>query len=161
MNITLRKVQLSDSDDLLRWRNEDTTIPWMGQNRALTQQEHNDWFNAAVRDPGLLFLVIEVDGVPGGQIRYQQVIVDGSKKSAKVSINISKQFHGKGVATLAFTQGSSLVRRSQFAENVFANVLPENIGSIKAMKNAGFWVVKTHVVNGRDHLMMTDKQGAL
>ncbi len=161
MKITLRKVRPSDSDDLLRWRNEDTTIPWMGQTRALTQQEHDDWFNSAVIDPNLLFLIIEIDGVPGGQIRYQKAIGDSGKKSAKVSINIAKQFHGKGIASQAFRQGSQLVRSSHFAEDVFANVLPGNVGSIKAMKNAGFWVVKNHVVNGRDHLMMTDKQGAL
>jgi len=161
MDITLRKVQQSDSDNLLRWRNENTTIPWMGQTRALTLKEHNDWFNDAVLDPGLLFLIIEIDGVPCGQIRYKQMTIDGIKKSAKVSINISHEFHGKGIATLAFTKGSALVRRSMFADYVFANVLPDNIGSVKAMKNAGFWVVKTHVVNGRDHLMMTDKQCVL
>jgi RimJ/RimL family protein N-acetyltransferase len=159
MNVTLRKVQLSDSDDLLRWRNEDTTIPWMGQTRALTQQEHDDWFQSAIGDPKLLFLIIQVDGVSAGQIRYQQVMVDDGNRSAKVSINIAKEFHGKGVASLAFKEGSDLVRRSKFAVDVFANVLPNNLGSIKAMQNAGFRIVKKYEVNGRDHLMMTDRQG--
>ena len=103
-------------------------------------------------------LIIEVDGVSAGQIRYQQVMVDDGNRSAKVSINIAKEFHGKGVASLAFKEGSDLVRRSKFAVDVFANVLPNNLGSIKAMQNAGFRIVKKYEVNGRDHLMMTDRQ---
>ena len=156
MHITLRKVTPEDSDKLLNWRNEETTIPWMGQTRALTQEEHDHWFSGALRNDQLLFLIIEADGIAAGQIRYQRSEKYEHADAAKVSINIAQQFHSKGIATQAFTLGSALVRDTGFASGVFANVLPNNLGSIKAMEKAGFHLVKTVVVNGREHLMMTD-----
>jgi len=158
MNITLRKVTDDDSDNLLSWRNEDSTIPWMGQTRRLTVEEHNQWFIKALYDQNLLFLIIEVDGVAAGQIRYQRSNAPEANKAAKVSINIASQYHGKGVATLAFAKGSALVRSSNFAQSVFANVLPNNFGSIRAMEKAGFKKIKMVVVNERKHLLMTDQE---
>ena len=158
MNITLRKVTVSDSDNLLEWRNEDSTIPWMGQTRRLTVDEHNQWFTKALHDNNLLFLIIEVDGVPVGQIRYQRPNDARAGTTAKVSINIAGQYHGKGVATLAFAKGSALVRSTNFAQGVFANVLPNNLGSIRAMEKAGFKKIKKIVVNDREHLLMTDHE---
>ena len=157
MNITLRKVTAADSDNLLSWRNEDSTIPWMGQTRRLTVEEHNQWFTKALHDNNLLFLIIEVDGVSAGQIRYQRSNNAEASKTAKVSINIASQYHGKGVATFAFAKGSALVRSSNFAQSVFANVLPNNFGSIRAMEKAGFKKIKMVVVNEREHLLMTDQ----
>jgi UDP-2,4-diacetamido-2,4,6-trideoxy-beta-L-altropyranose hydrolase len=158
MNITLRKVTASDSDNLLAWRNEDSTIPWMGQTRRLTTDEHNQWFTKALHDDNLLFLIIEVDGVAAGQIRYQRSNEVAASKAAKVSINIAGQYHGKGVATLAFAKGSVLVRSANFAQSVYANVLPNNFGSIRAMEKAGFKKIKMVVVNEREHLLMTDQE---
>jgi len=158
MNITLRKVTASDSNNLLAWRNEDSTIPWMGQTRRLTVEEHNLWFTKALHDNNLLFLIIEVDGVPVGQIRYQRSNHAQASTAAKVSINIASQHHGKGLATLAFAKGSALVRSTNFAQSVFANVLPNNFGSIRAMEKAGFKKIKKVVVNDREHLLMTDHE---
>ena len=158
MNINLRKVTESDSDNLLAWRNENSTIPWMGQMRRLSVEEHTRWFTKALRDNNLLFLIIEVDGVPAGQIRYQRSNDGEVSKTAKVSINIADQYHGRGVATVAFEMGSALVRSTKFAQSVFANVLPNNFGSIRAMEKAGFKKIKMAIVNDREHLVMTDQK---
>jgi RimJ/RimL family protein N-acetyltransferase len=159
MNLVLRKVTESDSDSLLSWRNEETTIDWMGQRRALTQQEHNDWFKKALNDADLLLLIIEVDGIPTGQISYKISNENDTLGAAKVSINIASQFQRKGIATLAFKQGSEIVRVTGFAQIVFANVLPNNYGSIKAMENSGFKKIKMLNVNGKKHIRMTDEKG--
>ena len=44
MDITLRKALIEDSEITLAWRNEPTTIPWMGSARALLFDEHDSWF---------------------------------------------------------------------------------------------------------------------
>ena len=44
MDITLRKALIEDSEITLTWRNEPTTIPWMGSARALSFDEHDSWF---------------------------------------------------------------------------------------------------------------------
>lgn len=157
MGITLRKATLLDSEMVLAWRNEVTTIPWMAKKTILSPSEHNNWFNKVINDPNCLFLIIEKDHKPCGQIRYQK---DASyeEKTVKVSLNITHKMHGKGIASDAFRQGSILVRRTDFAKNIFAYVNIENIASIKAMENAGYVREETILVHGVKHLIMKDYQ---
>lgn len=155
MEITLRKARLNDSEIVLSWRNEPTTIPWMGATRALSFDEHQSWFVKTLHDLNCLFLIIEADAEPVGQIRYHQNN-DLMKNTAKVSINIAHKMHGKGVASIAFRRGSELVREFGFAQNIFAYVRSDNIGSIRAMENAGFLRDKTVIMHDTPHLIMTD-----
>lgn len=157
MEITLRKACLDDSENILSWRNEPTTIPWMGTTRALSFDEHQSWFLKSIQDTDCLFFIIEANHEPVGQIRYHKNH-DIIKDAAKVSINISGKMHGKGIASIAFKKGSEMVRSSQFSDTIFAYVQPDNIGSIKAMANAGFIrdaIVKVHNI---DHLIMIDRK---
>lgn len=157
MEITLRKACLEDSANILSWRNEPTTIPWMGATRALSFEEHQSWFLKTIQDPDCLFLIIEVNNEPIGQIRYHKNN-DVVKNAAKVSINITHKMHGKGIASIAFKKGSDMVRLLKFSDTIFAYVLPDNMGSIKAMANAGFLrdtIVKVHNL---DHLIMIDRR---
>jgi len=155
MEITLRKATTQDSKKILEWRNEPTTIPWMGATRALSFDEHQKWFINSLTDPNCLFLIIQADGEPIGQIRYHHnsdLITD----AAKVSINITEKMHGKGIASIAFRKGSEMVRSLQFSDNIFAYVRPDNHGSIKAMAKAGFIYGDIVKIHDYDHLIMTD-----
>ena len=153
MNTTLRKALIEDSEMILAWRNELTTIPWMGATRALSFGEHDCWFRKTVKDPNSLFFIIEVDSKPVGQIRYHRS-ADSMDNSAKVSINITHKMHGKGIASVAFSKGNDLVRDLGFAHKIFAHVRPDNMGSIKAMENAGYEQAGTVEIHGVKHLVM-------
>lgn len=157
IEITLRKACLADSSIILAWRNESTTIPWMATTRALSFDEHQAWFNKTLNDHHCLFFIIEENGEPIGQIRYHKNS-DFIKDAAKVSINITHKMHGKGIASIAFKKGSEIVRLLKFSDTIFAYVQPNNIGSIKAMHNAGFVqsdIVQLHKI---DHLIMIDRK---
>ncbi|OGT25470.1 MAG: hypothetical protein A3I77_04050 [Gammaproteobacteria bacterium RIFCSPLOWO2_02_FULL_42_14] len=155
MKISLRKAILIDSDKILAWRNEPTTIPWMGATRALSLEEHQSWFEKSLQDPHCLFFIIEANSEPAGQIRYV-LNSDIIPNAAKVSINIAQKMHGKGIASAAFRKGSELVRYYDFSKNIFAYVQPNNIGSIKAMENAGFARDKIVMLHDLQHLIMID-----
>ena len=155
LEITLRKARLEDSEMVLSWRNEPGTIPWMGTTRALSFEEHHDWFVKTLLDENSLFFIIEFDSDPIGQIRYHQSTT-WIKNAAKVSINITQKMHGKGIASIAFKKGSELVRALGFAHNIFAYVRLDNIGSIKAMENAGYKRGSITEVHDIEHLMMED-----
>ncbi|EKD92037.1 MAG: MurG2 [uncultured bacterium] len=157
MEITLRKARIDDSEIVLAWRNEPTTIPWMGATRALSFEEHQTWFMKSLQDLTCLFFIVEANAEPAGQIRYH-INSDVIKNAAKVSINIARKFHGKGIASLAFRKGSELVRSLVFSENIFAYVQPDNIGSIKAMENAGFVRDKIVTLHDVPHLIMIDHE---
>lgn len=157
MEITLRKTRPDDSANILSWRNEPTTIPWMGATRALSFEEHQSWFLKSIQDTECLFFIIEANNEPVGQIRYHKNN-DVVKDAAKVSINITHKMHGKGIASKAFKKGSEMVRLFKFSDTIFAYVVPENIGSIKAMANAGFERDKIVKVHNTDHLIMIDRK---
>ena len=156
MEITLRNACGADSEIILSWRNEITTIPWMGTTRALTFDEHQQWFMHSLQDPRCLFFIVQADNEPAGQIRYH-INSDVIENAAKVSINITQKMHGKGIASIAFKKGSELVRLLGLSKNIFAYVQPDNIGSIKAMENAGFIRDKVVDLRGIPHLIMIDR----
>lgn len=155
MDITLRKATLSDSHQILSWRNEPTTILWMGATRALSFEEHQTWFTKVMNDPGCLFFIIEESDEAIGQIRYH-INHDIIQNAAKVSINITQCMHGKGIASIAFRKGSELVRTLHFSNDVFAYVQPNNIASIRAMEKAGFVRDKMIELHHIPHLIMLD-----
>jgi len=152
MDITLRKALIEDSKIILKWRNESTTVPWMGSAQVLSFAEHDRWFKKAISDPSCLFFIIEVNSEPVGQIRYH--LTSSMNNYARVSINITQKMHSKGIASTAFRQGNDLVREIGFAPKVFAHVRQDNVGSIKAMENAGYDKSGNIEKNGVKHLVM-------
>ncbi len=152
MNIKLRKAVIEDSKMILDWRNESTTIPWMGSAQALSFDEHNNWFRKVISDPNCIFFIIESNFKPVGQIRFH--LDSSNNNSARVSINITQKMHGKGIASIAFSKGNIFVKEIGFASKIFAHVRQDNIGSIKAMENAGYEKTGNIEKHGVKHLVM-------
>lgn len=152
MQVTLKRVVNSDSIIIFTWRNEASTVSWMGAARELSFEEHQRWFNSVVDDPNYLLFIIAFDTIPVGHLRYQK----HADNAAKVSINITHSMHGKGIASQAFKKGSEFVRGCDFAEDIFAYVQATNIGSIKALEKAGFRRGAFKSVHAIEHIVMTD-----
>lgn len=153
MEITLRKARSSDSEIILAWRNEPSTIPWMGNKRALSSDEHQAWFTKMLDDPDCLFFIIEISGNPVGQLRYHRN--DTSfENTARVSLNLTEKMHGKGIATRAFKKGSELVKELDFAKIIVGYPLPTNLASIKALEKAGYVREKMVAMHNTTHLIM-------
>jgi UDP-2,4-diacetamido-2,4,6-trideoxy-beta-L-altropyranose hydrolase len=149
-SVLLRPALSTDSKLVLSWRNEPGTIPWMKTKRALNWDEHHPWFEKVIVDPNVLFLVIEAEEQPVGQLRF-----DKENGMAKVSINITESWHGRGVASLAFRAGSEYVKREGFAPRIFARVLVANVGSIRAMEAAGYIITGDFTNEDGPHYIMT------
>ena len=128
----------------------------MGAQRPLTRDEHERWYEKTLEDPNSLTLIIEHDSEPVGKIGYTRG-GDVDESTAKVTINLTYRAHGKGLATAAFREGSKLVRDLKFAERIIARVRPDNVGSIKALENAGFVRRGTVVAHGVDHVLLVDE----
>jgi RimJ/RimL family protein N-acetyltransferase len=149
IEIKLRPAVYGDVHVVLSWRNEPTTLMNMRTKRSLSFEEHETWFKRSITGANCIFLIIEVDSEPVGQLRYEL-----ENSMAKVSINVTRDWHGKGVASRAFYLGSRHVKRVNFAENIFARVLKTNVGSIRAMEKAGFNIVKELIYSGEQHYYM-------
>jgi len=150
LGIKLRPAVYTDVDSVLSWRNEPATVLNMKTKRLLNFQEHNHWFKKTIIDPKCVFLIIESGQEPIGQLRYEL-----ENQMAKVSINITEKWHGKGVASKAFYLGSVHIKRIDFSKTVFARVLKTNVGSIRAMENASFKIVNEISYEGEPHYYMS------
>ena len=147
--IKLRPATYEDIENVLSWRNEPTTIINMKVKRCLDFKEHEPWFKKSINDPNCVFLIIEVDHEAIGQLRYNL-----ENYMAKVSINITAKWHGKGVASKAFRLGSAYIKKKGLAKIVFARVLKTNVGSIRGMENAGFNIVKEFIYEDEPNYYM-------
>ena len=150
LRIKLRLAVYTDVNSVLSWRNEPATVLNMKTKRVLNFQEHNHWFKKTIIDPNCVFLIIEADQEPIGQLRYEL-----ENQMAKVSINITEKWHGKGVASKAFYLGSLHIKNVNFSKTVFARVLKSNAGSIRAMANAGFKIINEISYEGEPHYYMS------
>lgn len=148
--LKLRLANKHDSNTVLSWRNEPKTILNMKTKRALKLEEHEPWFLKSITASECVFLIIEVNSTPVGQLRYN---MEG--RMAKVSINITSSWHGKGVASESFSKGSKYVKDNNIADKVFARVLKTNVGSIKSMQRAGFKIIDEIIYDGEPHFYMT------
>lgn len=149
MDIRLRPARPEESLLVLSWRNEPTTLPWMSTPEPVAFEDHDPWFQRQVGSPDCLFLIIEADGVPAGQIRF-----DRTPEGARVSLNITHTMHGKGLATRAFQAGNVHVAEAGFADRIYARVKLDNIGSLRALEKAGYQRAGEVVVHGDPHAFM-------
>ena len=148
-SLRLRLANYSDVRMVLNWRNEPDTIMNMKTKRSLSFKEHDSWYKKAISDPECLFLIIEINDEPIGQLRYNK-----EDNMAKVSINITSKWHGKGVGSKAYKQGSEFVKKQGFSNIIFSRVLTTNIAAIKGMEKAGYKIIKRIIYEGEAHYYM-------
>ena len=68
MTVRLRPVQLADSGQLLAWRNSPEVAAFMYSDHAISPEEHDRWFAAAVAATDRAYWIIEDDGAPVGLV---------------------------------------------------------------------------------------------
>lgn len=124
----LRKATLDDKEDLLRWRNDALTVANSFDSREIPFQEHEVWFNKALRDPNRLLLIGLEDDNKIGMVRF-----DCHGGYYEISINISPDFRGQGKGMQLLNESLHWVKG-----RVLARVKKENLSSIRFFEKAGF-----------------------
>ena len=113
-----------------QWQIHPDTRRFSLNKKAPTVDEHNDWFEELLQDENRRLFFVMVNDEKVGLFRLD---FEG-KKEALVSILIAPEFYGQGLATQVLT----FVKSWWASVTINATVLPENIASYKAFKNAGF-----------------------
>ena len=130
-DITLRPVDASDKDILLRWQHEPGARHFARDPRVPSDAEHAAWFGGKLDDIACVFHAIEVDKAPAGFVRLDFWRETGSYE---VSIVVGKAFHGRGVATAAL----AIIRRLLPWAEFRAWVRPENTASVGLFRKSGY-----------------------
>jgi UDP-4-amino-4,6-dideoxy-N-acetyl-beta-L-altrosamine N-acetyltransferase len=66
-------MQASDLDLVLGWRNHPDVRRYMHHQRPIAPEEHLHWFSCESSNPAIHLLILEVDGVPSGYVKFTEL----------------------------------------------------------------------------------------
>lgn len=131
--VTLRTARDDDAHRLLNWRNDPDAVRFSVTRRAVTTEEHAEWFAAQRNDPATRIWIAEEAGVAVGQVR-----LDVRDHIGTVSVTVAVERRGEGLgpdmlqALVAMIAGDSTVRTLK------ALAHPDNAASFRAFQKVGF-----------------------
>lgn len=133
--ISLRKAVLSDSEFLWHLRNQPDVYKYAKNNRPVEWKEHSDWFASVVAGTVAKELfIIEKSRKPIGQIRFD--FLDGNE--TKISVSVLPESRGQGAATAALREAVRILKNTQKAGTVVADIHKDNIASQNLFKKLNF-----------------------
>lgn len=132
--VVLRRAEPADVDLVYQWRNDEATRQFALDPQTITYETHVGWYTKALSDRHRVLLIGELAGREIGVLRY-----DLEVDSAKVSVYLDPDLHGRGYGPRLLISGSRWLREHYPAVRFLeAKILPENRASIKAFAKAGF-----------------------
>ena len=93
--MNIRNAKLTDSDDILYWRNDITTRVMSINNNIINQKEHDIWFNSALVDANCFIYIGVKNDVKLGIVKFD---CDFNIMETEVSINVNPKARGQGVS---------------------------------------------------------------
>jgi len=131
----LRKATDADCELIFRWRNDPAIVALSQSRRPVDLARHRAWFAAVLADPDRLMLIIEVNGEPVGQLRFDRVARD----RADITIYLVGDGPGHGYGSRAMTLGETKAMQ-QWPElrQLRAAVLASNARSLGYFAKMGF-----------------------
>lgn len=132
--MNLRKATFDDWKILLVWRNEQTTIANSLNNEIISENTHQNWLLAVLKDENRQLYLVEIEGNPIGTVRadYQS-----KQNSYNLSWTLAPEYRGKGLA-------SQMVKLLTETLNgrITAQIKKTNLSSIKIAESVGMSLKK-------------------
>ena len=93
--IKIRIANISDSDDILLWRNDELSRSMFINNDVITKAEHLNWYIKAIKDKNIFIYIGEKDHIKLGVVRMNLL---NDNNTFQVSINLNPKMRGKGLS---------------------------------------------------------------
>lgn len=144
----LQEILESDNELLFKWQNEKRARQFMRNKSSPSLKEHEKWFKKRIMQFPLMFWKIICRSEskftePVGFIRLDEL---DQPNSYEVSILISNQFKGQGLATKTLNKICGKFPHSL----IYACIAQENVASIKAFKKSGFYECEFGLLGNTD-----------
>ncbi len=132
--IVLRRAVWDDCNSVYKWRYAEETLRYIFNTESISLAAHRDWFQATLENPDMILLIGEIEGKPVGVVRY-----DISETEALISVYLVPGIQGQGIGTKLIQVGSDWLNQNCPAiKTINAEILPVNVGSLKAFEKAGY-----------------------
>ena len=140
--LILRPAKETDEALLLRWANDPQVRANSFSSMMIMEDEHTHWFYSGLdNDNRLLFIALDIDGCPVGQIRFD-LISDNEHSpaiEATVDISLDRSARGLGLAVEIIRLGLQEMEAKWGSQvEAIAEVLESNIASNNCFSRAGF-----------------------
>ena len=123
--LALGPARPDDAEQLFNWRSDPVARAMSFDQRPISWPAHAAWFGRKLADRDTLIYILEVDGLPVGQIRF-----DFESQEAVLSYSVDRLVRGRGWGIWLITAGMNELARRHPAR-VRAAVKPENWASRK------------------------------
>lgn len=130
-----RTVSESDAREIWEWRHAGGGARFYLSGQETPFHEHLEWLQDAIKDKRRHLLIVELNGVPVGHIRFD--LGDEMGSTATVSITMSPKFRGQKLAQATLIAGIK-VAEFQDIELLHAAVHRENQASRRLFQSCGF-----------------------
>lgn len=142
---SLRKATKEDIKNVFNLSNEEFVRQNSINKAQIKWEDHIKWYNERLKNENYLFLIIyNKENNFLGQIRFE---IKG--KEALISISVSKEIRGKGLASEIIKRSSEKTfKEFKNLKKILAYIKPVNIPSIKAFEKADFEFSQEEMLKG-------------
>lgn len=138
-NISLRDIKIEDTENIVKWKNNENVKKNFCIQQDLTPEVHMNWFRTRILTGEVKQFIIkdEQQGIEVGSTYLRDI--DNKNKKAEFGIFIGEDLaRGKGIGT----KSAELTVKYAFEElklhKVFLRVFSDNIPAIKSYEKVGF-----------------------
>ena len=141
-SISLRLATEFDEAILLHWANDYQVRAESFSTDRISITDHHQWFHTGLVDPNrLMFIAIQEDGCPIGQIRFdlQPLTANNFSRECIISISLDRCARGKGLSVDLVRLGLEKMKHYWGSNvEVVAEVLQSNVASNSCFARVGF-----------------------
>jgi len=130
--IYLRPADMDNAEIMLKWQIHPSTRKYARNSKPPTHEEHIDWLSKRINNSDCIFNMIFFGEEPAGVLRFDRMSLEPNK--FEVSILVSPEYRGKGIASSALRLGRKMFPNLDF----HAEVHSENKASHDLFSGAGF-----------------------
>lgn len=142
-NIFLRKMEYSDTENIVKWRNSDFVRNNFIYQALFTRESHENWIHTMVETGKVDQLIIclkddsEGEGIPVGSVYIRDI--DWNHNKAEYGIFIGEaSARGKGVGSQAAALMIEYCFKQLRLHRLFLRVFADNKQAIRSYEKAGF-----------------------
>jgi RimJ/RimL family protein N-acetyltransferase len=137
--VEVRRASASEAINVWLWRNNEITRKYFFDNSELSVDEHIQWWNQSLTNSSRILLLGSSNSIDFGVVRFDFIDVE----KVITSIYLNPLMTGKGLGRALLIKALAWLRDNYpEIKSVIAEILPENIPSIRMFESVGFY--KTH-----------------
>ena len=130
----IRKVEINDSDDILKWRNDPQTYSMFITKKKVSLNEHKEWLKNSLKNPNIKLYIGYIENNKIGICRFN---FDEKSNSTEVSITLNPLMRKKKLSFELLSESINIFKKTN-KSILKATVKKENYPSIKIFEKNGF-----------------------